>query len=147
MAKRAVKITTENVSKSVPLNILRIPIGIFFFILGLCGVIRTIDEGPFSLAPGSSYGVLEILFGIAEIAAGVIILAGLITILSRKTMKLVSLLVLVFWLSRIAVSKFVFGLARINNGADFTIWLLVLAAEAIIAAALYIFYRSYPSNT
>ncbi|RPJ09388.1 MAG: hypothetical protein EHM28_01725 [Spirochaetaceae bacterium] len=136
--------SSASVDRAVLFNFLRIPIGIFFFLLGLYGVLPTIDEGAFTLVYEGNMQWLEVIFGVCEMIAGVIILVALFAFISRKIMKMVSLTVLVFWLLRILITKLLFLGLYGGFVPNFAMWFLMLSAEAIIAAALYIFYRSYP---
>jgi hypothetical protein len=124
------------------LDLLKISIGIFFVLLGFFGILRDVEESVFSLIPGQGYGFLEILFGIVELVCGIIIILGMFTFLPKRVKVVSSLLILIFWCARIIVSKIVFELAYMSSFGYFTQWLLVLAAQLVIAAALWIFYRN-----
>jgi cell division protein FtsW (lipid II flippase) len=129
------------------LNLLRISIGIFFVLLGLFGILPMIEESVFSLLPEGWNIIPEIIFGCVELVCGVIILLSLFTFLPKKTKQISSLLILIFWCARVVISKIFFGV--VINGAgiwfipDFGQWLLVLSAQLVIAASLWIFYRTY----
>ncbi len=124
------------------LDLLKISIGIFFCLLGLYGVLPTVEESVFSLLPGAGWGALEIVFGVVELICGVLIIVSLFTFLPKKTKVIVSLLIFIFWCARVVISKFILELSRMRPFDDFEQWLLVLSAQLVIAAALWIFYRN-----
>ncbi|OHD63238.1 MAG: hypothetical protein A2176_11680 [Spirochaetes bacterium RBG_13_51_14] len=130
--------------KIIPVKLLRLSLGFFFLILGVIGVIPRLQESIFTL--NDNLG-LEIIFGVVELVCGLVLVAGLFTFIRKKAISIASLVVLVFWTVRIILSKFVWGLSIGNSGVIFhpvfSTWLLVLSAELIIAAALFIMYRAY----
>jgi hypothetical protein len=126
------------------LDLLKISIGIFFVLLGLYGILPNVEESIFSLLPGEGWGFWEVIFGIVELACGVIIILSLLTFLPKKTKEIASLLILLFWCARILISKVILGI-QLNNagiwfGPDFAQWLLIVSAQLVIAATLWIFY-------
>jgi hypothetical protein len=124
------------------LDLLRISIAVFFVLLGFYGILPTVEESVFSLLPGLGYGVLEIIFGIVELVCGVLIFMSLFTFLPKRVKVISSLLIFIFWCARVIISKFIFELSRMSSIEYFSQWLLVLSAQLIIAAALWIFYRN-----
>ncbi|MBN1534376.1 MAG: hypothetical protein JXA20_17010 [Spirochaetes bacterium] len=124
--------------------ILRFVLGLFFIVLGVIGVIPRLQESVFSL--NDNLG-LEIFFGLIELLCGLIFIAGLFSFMRRRVVSITSLVVLAFWLLRILLSKFVWGLSISNHGLlfrpTFSAWLLVLCAELVIGAAIYTIYRNY----
>jgi hypothetical protein len=124
------------------LDLLKISIGIFFCLLGLYGILPTVEESVFSLAKGSGWGALEIIFGCVELICGVLIIVSMFTFLPKRTKVVSSLLIFIFWSARVIISKFIFELSSANPFYDFSQWLLVLSAQLVIAASLWIFYRN-----
>jgi hypothetical protein len=124
--------------KSPSTFLIRVCLGAFFIIIGVFGVLPQVDESIFSLR--NSFQWLEVLFGCVEIACGVFLVASAFLRLAEKTTRAASLIVLVFWLLRIFLSKVVWGL-DFNNGLaflpSFSQWLLALSVELVIAAALF----------
>ncbi|MBN1799786.1 MAG: hypothetical protein JW822_14510 [Spirochaetales bacterium] len=130
-----------------PVTLLRISLGVFFILLGLMGVLPTVEESVFSLT--NTFLYLEVVFGIVEIACGVFIIASMFTFFTRKIKYTMSVLILVFWAARIILSKLVWGFAITSSGIwfkpDFGAWLLILSCELIIATCLWINVKAYES--
>lgn len=125
------------------ITVLRVALSVFFIVLGVIGVIPRLQESVFSL--NDNLG-LEIFFGIIEIVCGLILLAGLFSLMKKKVISLALMVILCFWLLRVFLSKLLWGLSFSNHGLifrpSFSVWLLVLSAEIVIAAALYGVYRN-----
>lgn len=132
-------------SHTTPMNLVRISLGIFLTLLGIMGIVPNLDESVFSL--NNSYSALEVMFGIVELICGVFIIMSMFTMFSRKIKYQVSLIILIFWLARIGISKILFGFTVNANGIFFypnmAVWLLVLSCELIIAACLWMNYLYY----
>jgi hypothetical protein len=124
------------------LNLLRISIAVFFVLLGFYGILPTLDESVFSLIPGQGWGPLEVVFGCVELVCGVLIILSLFTFMPKKTKVIVSLIIFITWCARVIISKLVFSFVNGWFFQSFAVWLLVLSAELVIAAALWIFYRN-----
>lgn len=133
--------TKYNLSFSV--TILRIILGTFFVILGLTGIFRELSESIFSLS--SHYATLEVIFGIAELIFGFLLFAGAFLFSDSRLIYWSGLIILIFWVTRIVLSKFIWGLNFIYNG-NISIpalfhWLLILTCELAIAAGLLVVIR------
>ena len=128
-----------------PVTLLRISIGGFFILLGLMGVLPTVEESVFSLT--NTYLYLEVVFGIVEIACGAFIISSMFTFFTKKIKYSMSSLILVFWGARIILSKIVWGFAITSSGIrftpDFGTCLLILSCELIIASCLWINVKAY----
>ncbi len=128
----------------VSVKILRLSLGLLFIVLGLIGVIPQLQESVFTL--NDNYN-LEIIFGAVELICGIIMIVGLITFARKKAIATASIVVFFFWILRIILSKFVWGLTIGNSGIHFhpvfSVWILVLTVELVIAAALYVVYQAY----
>ncbi len=121
--------------KIVSLRMLRFAVGLFFIILGLAGVLPSVEEGIFTLT--GKYSNLEAFFGIIEILCGLILVAGLFTILPRNVTSIAGIGILIFWGLRVVLTRFIWGL---NPGMP---WLLALACELIIFFAILAVYQAY----
>jgi hypothetical protein len=130
---------------ATPATLLKMSLGVFFILLGLMGVLPTVEESVFTLT--NSYLYLEVIFGIVEIACGVFIISSLLTFFTKKIKYTMSVLILVFWGARIILSKIVWGFGITASGIwfkpDFGTWLLILSCELIIAACLWINVKAY----
>jgi hypothetical protein len=130
---------------ATPATLLKMSLGVFFILLGLMGVLPTVEESVFTL--NNSYLYLEVIFGIVEIACGVFIISSLFTFFTKKIKYTMSVLIFVFWAARIILSKIVWGFAITASGIKFTpnfgTWLLILSCELIIAACLWINVKAY----
>jgi hypothetical protein len=123
------------------LLLLRITLAVFFFILGICGMSTSINESVFSLGEGRILP-LEIAFGIVEIICGIILFLGLFFSTARKYTSLSTIIILIIWLVRIIITRFVYGLSWIDGSfSDFMLWLLVLSVELFIAAAILVLHK------
>ncbi|TFH43600.1 MAG: hypothetical protein E4G96_00780 [Chrysiogenales bacterium] len=129
---------------TISVKLLRLSLGLFFIILGIIGVIPRLQESIFSLNDNYS---LEILFGLVELVCGMLIILGLFTYLRKRAIDIASAVVLCFWIMRIVLSKFVWGLSFGNSGIffhpSFSVWIIVLGVELVIAASLFVVYRAY----
>ncbi|MBU44738.1 MAG: hypothetical protein CMN76_16060 [Spirochaetaceae bacterium] len=126
----------------MPIKALRIITGLFFVVLGILGILPSIEEGIFSL--NNNNILLEQLFGIIELICGVILLAALFTHASRKTLYRAALVVFVFWVIRIVLANFIFSAPTLAlaSGA-FWIWLLQLLAQIQIAISVWVLSKAY----
>ncbi|MBP7734465.1 MAG: hypothetical protein KA369_00700 [Spirochaetes bacterium] len=131
-------------NRVVSVKIMRLALGLFFIVLGIIGVIPHLQESVFSL--NDNYN-LEIIFGVVELICGIIMIIGLITFARKKAIATASIVVFFFWVLRIILSKFVWGLSIGSGGVHFrpffSVWILVLSVELVIAAALYVVYQAY----
>lgn len=126
-----------------PNALFKVLVSLFFIILGFAGIIPNVDESVFSL--NNSAPTLEVLFGVVELVCGLFIFASIFTFIPKKTVSLVTLIILIFWLVRIVLTKVLWGLSlsggNLNFHPSFIAWLLVLCCELIIATALFAVYK------
>jgi len=139
MLKKGVFIMATIRSAGSSLTILKITLGIMFIVLGICGVSDSIDESVFRLS--WDYTGIEVIFGVIEIICGLVLLFGHLFLIKSRAIYWGSLVILIFWLVRIALTKFAWGI--LIRGGNMTInsfftWLLELFAELTVAAALYV---------
>ena len=125
------------------LLLLRITLAIFFVILGICGVSTTINESVFSMGEGKILP-LEIAFGIVEIICGLVLFFGLFFPTAKKYTSLSTLIILIIWIIRIIITRFVYGLTWVKGSfSGFMVWLLILTLELFIASAIFVIYKRY----
>jgi uncharacterized membrane protein YphA (DoxX/SURF4 family) len=126
-------------------NILRLLLGSFFIVLGICEIFPNTSTGIFSLRSGNP--TLETIFGITEIICGLLVLLGFFLFSNQKGIFWGGFIVLIFWIARIVLSKFIWGFDFMYNGniniPAFFSWLLYLLCETIIAAALLMTVKEY----
>lgn len=123
------------------IRILRIMLGVFFIILGILGVMPQFDEGIFNL--NNKNHTLEIVFGIVEIVCGIIILGGFFGRHRRGGVSTASLVVLIFWIARVVLSKFIWGSIPVVATGTLLIWTLYLLTDLIIMGGIWVLYRVY----
>lgn len=119
---------------------LQILVGIFFLVLGLAGILPNVNEGVFALS--YRYTNMELLFGVVELCCGIIMILSLFTFMTRKTIGRAVLVVFIFWIARIILSKIVWALPH-PSIESFLPWLLMVSAECIIAASIWLLAQSY----
>ncbi len=122
-------------------KVLKLVVGLFFLLLGIAGVFPNISESIFSL--NNKNLTIEIVFGIVEIICGLIILYGIFATMQRKTIYNASMVVFIFWVARIVLSKFIWGQPVAWGTPGFFSWLLVLSAEAVIASSVLVLAKTY----
>jgi uncharacterized membrane protein YwaF len=123
------------------IKILRIFVAIFFLVLGITGILTSVDESVFSL--NNENLTLEIVFGVVEILCGLVILLNLFSEKNYKSVANASLIVLGFWLARIVLSKFVWGTIPDADSARIYSWALDILTELVIAASIFVLARSH----
>ena len=124
---------------------LQLAVGIFFFLLGLYGILPDIEESVFTLNNASL--TLEVIFGVLEMLCSIVLIAGLFLYTQRKLMAFVSFVIFLFWAARIVLTKFILGIWMSNGAFRFAggpaNWLLILSVELIILFAILIINRRY----
>ena len=124
---------------------LRLALGLFFIVLGVEGVLPTVQESVFSLSDANLN--LEIAFGVVELFCGLLLLLGLFTRRGSSTVRIASFLVLLLWLTRVVLTKLVWGLSvsggTVTFSPPFPTWAMVFAVELVVAAGLLVVYRAY----
>jgi hypothetical protein len=129
------------IDKVNSLYLLRISLAIFFIILGICGVSTSINESIFSMGEGRILP-LEVAFGIFEIISGIVLCMGLFFRTARKYTAISTLFILIIWIIRIIITRFVYGLGWLKGSfSSFMVWLLILSVEVFIAAAIFVLYK------
>ncbi|TFG82671.1 MAG: hypothetical protein E4H20_07170 [Spirochaetales bacterium] len=122
----------------------RMAFGLFFVVLGLTGIIPQAGEGLFGLS--RNHTTLEVVFGIIELACGLFLLVDSFRPISRKTSVAVLVLILIVWLARVVLVRFIQGIDFRSNGIlfrpAFWSWLLAFATDLVIASGLWTLYRA-----
>jgi len=116
-------------------------VGAFFIILGIMGMLPTVNEGIFSI--NNNKYVLEALFGVVELFCGIIMVFGLFSPVRRRTMYHASILVFAFWIARMVFSVLIWGFPATINLATGMNWLLLICVEAIIASTVWLLAQTY----
>ena len=119
-------------------RILRLCLGAFFIVLGICGIFWQVDESIFELS--RNYKPLEIIFGIVEIFCGLLLVLGFFVFRDSQPVYWGAFILIIVWIARIVLSRFIL-VHRFNmfmSVAGFFQWLLVFTCELIIAAALFV---------
>ena len=119
---------------------LQILVGIFFIVLGLAGILPNVEEGVFGLS--NRYGNIELLFGIVELCCGIIMILSLFTFMTHKTIYRAVQVVFIFWIARIVLAKIIWAPPH-PSIESFLPWLLVVSAESIVAASVWLLGQSY----
>lgn len=125
------------------IRLLRIVLGAFFIYLGFLGINTSVNESFFSL---NNVG-LEMIFGVIEIICGALLLLGFFSLKSRNAVYWGGLIVFLFWLARIVLSKVIWGMSFTPKGVlfhpDIYSWLLAVLTELAIAAAIFVVVQRY----
>lgn len=125
------------------IRILRLCLGAFFIVLGICGIFWEMHESIFELS--GSYRPLEIIFGIVEIFCGLLLVVGFFVFRDSQPVYWGAFILLIAWIARIVLSRFIL-VHRLNmfmTIAGFFQWLLSFTCELIIGAALLVIIRRH----
>lgn len=135
---------SKKISDSInTLMLSKLMLGIFFIVLGICGVSRDINESILSLGDGK-YMNMEVIFGIIEIVCGAILILSIFMANVKAMTAWGTLVILVVWVVRIVMTKFLHGFDGVfDSFENFIIWLLILSLELVIGAALLVVYKQY----
>lgn len=126
------------------LLVLQIVVAAYLITLGLVGLIQW-DSGAaqfgrgLNRAFGGSNNPVSLIVPIVELAAGVIVLAGVFVQVRGRLLFAATLLIAILWLFQIIVSFF----ARDIFEPNFWVWLNGLAADLIVLLALWLVNRKY----
>jgi hypothetical protein len=123
------------------IKILRIFVAIFFLVLGVTGILTNVDESIFSL--NNSNLTLEIVFGVIEILCGLVILLNLFSRKNYRGVSNASLIVLLFWIARIILSKFIWGSVPAIDSPRIYSWALDVLTGLVIAASVFVLAMSH----
>jgi uncharacterized membrane protein HdeD (DUF308 family) len=120
---------------------LRLFIGVFLLLLGIAGISPNIGESIYSLS-NSNY-TLELIFGIVEVICGLVIFMGLFIRTQNKTVYNASVIVLIFWIARIILTKVIWSSVPSPDSPVFFKWSMILVTELIIASSIWLLAKSY----
>jgi hypothetical protein len=123
------------------IRILRLALGAFFIILGICGIFPEFHESIFELH--GSYYSLEIIFGIVEIFCGFLLVLGFFVFRDASPVYWGAFIAFIAWVARIVISMFVFGFSPYMSVASLFQWLLTLSVQCIIGAGLLVILRRH----
>jgi hypothetical protein len=116
--------------------LLKVFVSLFFIVLGIAGIAPGIGESVFSL--NNNAYTLELCFGIVELLCGLFLLLSFFHLVPKKTVALVTLVILIFWVIRILLTKLLWGMPLLQSSV--VTWLIVLCTELIVATTLAIIY-------
>lgn len=125
------------------IRILRLCLGAFFIVLGICGIFPELHESIFEIS--GAYRPLEIIFGIVEIFSGLLLVVGFFVFRDSQPVYWGAFILLIAWIARIVLSRFIL-INRFNmfmTVAGFFQWMLAFTCELIIGAALFIIVRRH----
>lgn len=124
--------------------VLQIVVGVFLVTLGLIGIVdwdsnlAQVGRG-LNRAFGRPNDPVNLVVAIAEVAAGVIVFAGVFWGLRSRLLYAATLVIAVLWAVRLVLAF----LARDIFEPDFLVWLNRLAADLIVLLALWLVNRKY----
>jgi hypothetical protein len=124
--------------------VIQIVVAIFLFTLGLIGIIDW-NSGASQFGRGLNrlFGrandPFNIIVAIVELAAGVIVCAGLFVNVRSRLLYWLTMVIAILWVVEIIIGFF----AQNPFEPDFIIWLNRLCADVIILLALWLINRKY----
>jgi len=132
---------------------MRLALGIFFIVLGICGIFTELNESVFEMKwmqhnIYDQYFAMEVVFGVIELICGLLLVMGFFLFKDSKPVFWGGFIAFIAWTVRIIFSKFFWGLTFISRSGrisipDFAEWALVLTAQIIIGLALLIVIKRY----
>jgi len=128
---------------------LQLAIAIFFLILGVQGIISNMSQNSgfarevarFFNAENPAVQKTELVMGIISLIAGLLLLLGLFRFGDSRLVTASSVLIFLFWLTRLVIVRFMTELV-IRNGnisfiPDFSTWLLAVSTDVIILCSIW----------
>ncbi len=126
-------------------GLLRLILGAFFILLGIAELFPEISESIFALNFSENW--LYIVFGVAEILCGLLLLLGFVMFNDVRSVQWGSLIAFIFWVARIVLTRFVWGLTFTASGAinwyRFIEWAMIFSVDIIIGFAILTIMRRY----
>jgi hypothetical protein len=125
------------------IRILRLCLGAFFIVLGLCGIFWEMHESIFEIS--RYYRPIEIIFGIVEIFCGLLLILGFFVFRDSQPVYWGAFILIIAWIARIVLSRFFLAhrFTMSMSIAGFFQWLLGFTCELVIAAALFVIIRRH----
>ena len=124
--------------------VIQVVVAIFLFTLGLIGIIDwNSNISQFGRGLNRLFGrandPFNIIVAIVELAAGVIVFAGLFINVRSRLLYWLTIVIAILWVVEIIIGFFAQGPFE----PDFIIWLNRLCADVIILLALWLINRKY----
>lgn len=132
---------------------LQLAIALFFLILGFGGIINNMSQNTgfarevarFFNAENPAVEKTELIMGIISLVAGLLLLLGLFRFGDSRLVVVSSVLIFLFWLTRLVMVRFMTELI-IRNGnisfiPDFSTWLLAVSTDVIILCSIWTIAR------
>ena len=124
--------------------VIQIVVAIFLFTLGLIGIIDwNSNISQFGRGLNRLFGrandPFNIIVAIVELAAGVVVFAGLFINVRSRLLYWLTIVIAILWVVEIIIGFF----AQRPFEPDFLIWLNRLCADVIILLALWLINRKY----
>jgi hypothetical protein len=125
-------------------SVVQIVVALFLFTLGLIGILDwNSGMAQFGRSMNRLFGAannpLNIIVAIVELAAGVIVFAGLFINVKSRIVYWLTIVIAILWVVEIIIGFFAQGPFE----PDFIIWLNRLCADVIILLALWLINRKY----
>lgn len=132
---------------------LQLAIAIFFLILGVQGIITNVSQNSgfarevakFMNAENPAVQKTELIMGIISLVAGLLLFLGLFRFGDSRLVVVSSVLIFLFWLTRLVMVRFMTELV-VRNGnitfsPDFSTWLLAVSTDVIILCSIWTIAR------
>lgn len=132
---------------------LQLAIALFFLILGVQGIVNNMSQNSgfarevasFLNAENPAVQKTELIMGIISLVAGLLLLLGLFRFGDSRLVVVSSVLIFLFWLTRLVMVRFMTELV-IRNGnitfhPDFSTWLLAVSTDVIILCSIWTIAR------
>ncbi|MDC7233472.1 MAG: hypothetical protein PQJ58_09575 [Spirochaetales bacterium] len=132
---------------------LQLAIALFFLILGVQGIVNNMSQNSgfarevakFLNAENPAVQKTELIMGIISLVAGLLLLLGLFRFGDSRLVVISSVLIFLFWLTRLVMVRFMTELV-IRNGnitfyPDFSTWLLAVSTDVIILCSIWTIAR------
>ena len=125
-------------------SVIQIVVAIFLFTLGLIGIVDwNSNVSQFGRGLNRLFGrandPFNIIVAIVELAAGVIVCAGLFVNVRSRLLYWLTIVIAILWVVEIIIGFFAQGPFE----PDFIIWVNRLSADVIILLALWLINRKY----
>ncbi|MDC7125863.1 MAG: hypothetical protein PQJ46_09855 [Spirochaetales bacterium] len=129
-------------SKSKSISLLGISLAILFVTVGLAGITHYNSDGAeFMRNVNSAFGrnndIMPIVMSVIEVAAGIVIVLNVFSLISGKVMDVMMLVILVYWIFKIVLAFFVNDFIE----PDVLTWLGQLAPNLVVLAALWTAFK------
>jgi hypothetical protein len=122
----------------------QIVLAVFLFTLGIIGIMYwNSDISRFGRGVNRLFGrasnPFNIFMAVVEIAAGVVVFAGVFVTLKSRLLYWLTIVIAIVWILEIIIVFFAQGIFE----PDFLVWLNRLSADLIILLALWLINRRY----